>query len=185
MGLRYIGIALGSLVLTGCLAPGMGNWVAKRDIAGGQTIDVVFGSHGPAPVEDADLIISHSPVLEFNPKDQTHAEYFFSFELKHDLKPTHVMVEDVSDDRAVTLVDDPHPQTMKKVWFRKSVPLESTSDKLAWLGQIDMSIRVYRFTIVDSGGVTHVLYPAASYPPFIKTFLRQKLGLEPAPKTAG
>jgi len=108
--------------------------------------------------------------------------YLFSFQAKHDhaQTPRSVKVDDVTDDVAVNLVDDPHPVLNKEsVWAKQVGPIDP--DRIPWLAEIENSVRIFRFTIVTADGRTLVLYQGASEPAVVKKYLRQELGMEKKP----
>jgi hypothetical protein len=165
-------------LLSGCVAPGMGGVSMTPTIAGGQKVRIDFDNHGSiVDGEDEDVrIVSGLLVPHLKEKNFT---YLFSFQAKHGhvQAPRSVQVDDVTDDVALSLVDDQHPALNKTgIWTTSIGPVDP--DKVPWLLEIENSVRIFRFTIVTADGRTLVLYQAASYPAAIKKYFREQLGID-------
>lgn len=178
--------ALAALVtlgtVTGCVAPGMGGLETKVSISGGESVPIFFDSHGIVHAENDDVYIASAALM---PKlnEGKKVTYQFAFQEKHHAVPRSVKVEDVTDDQAVTWVDDPHPTLDAKGNWEQILPaFEPDRSKVQWLYELETSIRVYRFTIVTADGRTLVMYEGANYPAYVKKFFRIQLGLEKVDK---
>lgn len=161
----------------------MGSWSMDRQIAGGQSITINFSKQGPVPGEDAAVRL-FDPNLQINRRNLKVVRYLFRFVEKTGKRPLEVKVEDVSDDQPYTWVLDRHPQVQNGTWAWLTPAFSPKSAKLAWIQEIDDSVRVFRFTIRQNDGTTDVLYAGANFPAYEKQFLRIQFGLEAMPKPA-
>jgi hypothetical protein len=166
-----------TLLLGGCLTPGMGGLSMNATISGGSTVRIDFDGKGVVHAENDDIRIDSAVLVpDFKAKK---VAYTFSFHLKHAHveAPRSVKVDDVTDDVAVNWINDEHPTlNAKGGWEGKVAAMDP--DRIPWLIEIESAIRVYRFTIVTADGRTVLLYEGASYPAPIKKFFREQLGLE-------
>ena len=150
--------------------------MVKVPIAGGERILVDMSRRGLVGEEDKDVKVI---VAEFrsNPKEKKGL-YSFVLAFKTSAKPSSVKIEDVSENRASTMVDDSNPQVKGKLWFWASAPMTAEDAELRWINEIDESFRVYRISIVLDNGRQVSIYHAMFYPPVLKWVIRKGLGLE-------
>lgn len=151
----------------------------KLPTAGGEMIPIDFSRGSAVHAENKEVAIDNA---RFEPDLKTkQAAYVFGFHLKQGGTPRSVKIEDVTDDAAVVMVADEHPKIEAGRWTWRGEPFTIDFSNSRWLFEIDNSIRVYRFTIVTSDNRSLVMHEAFNYPPFVKTAIRQQLGLEPTP----
>lgn len=162
--------------------------VAAKDvpykIAGGETVVLRLTEQGARPtkseffeIEEAGLLFNLQP----GAPDVTST---FGFLFRKDLPVTRVLVEDVSDNEAVTLVDDTAPEIKKRAWsgITKARPIQSKDfakmferritlsgfnplkllnpdmSKSSPFSQATGSVRVFRFSIFSEAKGRIVLY---------------------------
>ena len=167
--IAFIGLA----ALAGCR---VGPTTYKIPISGGQMASVVFDHDAVVPAENEDFKIELAQ-YEVDPKTKL-GTYRFGFLAKKGTPPRSVKVDDVTDDDALTWIEDATPQLKNRHWRWVSQPVPPDRAHLHWLFELESCIRVYRFTLVTADGRTLEMYEACSYPDYIKTYFRQQLGLE-------
>ncbi len=161
----------------------MGSLSLQIPIAGQKTVTIEFAKGNPVNAENDDVRIEKSNlILDAKTKQ---GRYVFSFlqKNKHD-RPIRVKVEDVTDDTALLLTDDRAATLTDGHWQWQGEAMTFDAANAKWLFELENSIRIYRFTIETANGSEWILYEAASYPAFVKTYLRQELGLEAKPGAA-
>ena len=171
-------VALG--LLAGCAT---GTISIKMPISGGDIVPLELGKGGFVHAENDDFKIEKALiVLDGKTKQGTFSAEFLA---KTGRTPQSVEVVDVSDDTPKPFTTDTHPTLNKdQKWTWQSDPFTPDPANAKWLFEIENSVRVYRFTIVTSDGRRLVMYEGASYPAFIKTYIRKQMGLEDEPKPA-
>lgn len=145
-------------------------------VAGGRTAAMTFGKNGPEEEENADFKVASILPLEPD-KDKKHVDFVFQLQFKGDQAPRSVKVEDISEDPIMTLYQDDHPKLTNRRWVGELMKLDGKDKRIAWVANVDDTIRVLRFTVVMPDGRTSVLEQAISYPGLIKTYVRQVLGM--------
>jgi hypothetical protein len=104
--------------------------------------------------------------------------YYFEFADSSGATPRSVRVEDVTDEKPMTIITDEHPKLIDNQWIGHSEQLDAASPLLGWVRYLDDSMRVYRFTIVRPDGTELVLHQAWSVPAWFKAAMRKTLGME-------
>jgi len=87
-----------------------------------------------------------------------------------------VRVEDVTEGKPMLLIEDNTPQLKNQEWRGTSPFFEAEDEPLKWIGYLDQTFCVYRFTIVRADGRTIVLHEGMMVSPYSKTMLRHALG---------
>ena len=173
MSLRPLGF-IGLALLAGC---SIVHSTIRLPIAGGGTAVFSFNKNGAIPAENSEVKIERAAFdVASKAKD---GKYIFAFSEKRGGIPVRVKVEDVTEDPIVTWVDDGHPQLKKGRWEWSSQPISLDDKTLGWLHNIDPSIRVYRFTIINQDGKTVVLDNASTYSSDVKEFVKKELETPP------
>jgi hypothetical protein len=165
-------------VLAGCVASG--DFVVDVPVAGGDTVRLELGKTGMIPGENDDFKIG-SALLVFDPGTKK-GTYEFVFQAKRGVAPTHLKVDDVTDDAAVTLFQTDQVKLQNGIWSGKGKPFTPDEQNSRWLFQLETNIRVYRFTFTMPDGRSEIVYQGYNYPAFIKDLVRKTLAL-PAPGT--
>jgi len=181
---RILGVAVAALSLLflgACAtAPDM---VKIVTISGGQEVRLPFARGNPTMTETDDFRIT---LTQFMPAGDGKLLYLFAF---HQLTPhplKRVVVEDVTDDKAVVLVDDSAPKSdAKGVWANGSKAFALSDEEMAWLSFESLSVRVYRFNIETTDGLkVSLLQHTGFIQPFLKENMRRALK-EQAEKSTG
>lgn len=169
--------ALLAACLAGCAELGGGRPAVTVKISGGQTLTFALDPKiGPIPAENDDFKVQVARLLPI--KDKPEAFYGFQMVVKKDGAPRRVIVDDVSDDSPVRVLDDEKPVVRNHLWQKSTRTLGPADDEIKWIYQIDDSYRVFHFTIVTADGKTEELYQASYYPGFVKLFIRRGLGIK-------
>ncbi len=158
-----------ALALAGCV--GSGTYAILVPIAGGEKLRVPLR---PPPASN-DAIQITTAGLEPSPEPEA-VIYWFGFKLLKPLEIRRVTVHDVAGDRAILLVDDSAPRVVGAEWKGASPVLRGEDERLAWVYQLDNTIRVYRFRIETGDGRTLVLQQPSIVNSGAKRLMRAKLG---------
>ncbi|HZZ58948.1 MAG TPA: hypothetical protein VFE31_14035 [Opitutaceae bacterium] len=180
---RFIWLLGSALVLgftAGCQAPGMGGIALNAEISGGSKVEIPINRHGAIKAENDDLRVTDATLIaDFKVRLCCYA---FGFQEKHPFGLRRVMVEDVTDDQPVVMIDDRHPRLVGNHYWRAVTPrFTPTPDNIHWLMEVDYNMRIYRFTIVKDDGQTEVLYDGQDYGNPVKEYIRIGMGLEKLP----
>jgi hypothetical protein len=122
-------------------------------ILGGQKIKAETKRGVPVPAS-GDSITIQAAAFMLGPRDLTYA---FAFSQANGGALQKVVVEDVSGEKAVVLVEDASPTLIKGAWHGKASPLPLTSVALPWAFEPRDSARVFRFTISRIGEAAPVV----------------------------
>ncbi|HVW20131.1 MAG TPA: hypothetical protein VHC86_02870 [Opitutaceae bacterium] len=177
---RTLLLTLGSLagLLAGCSSNPIlgGNTTVLVPIAGGQTARMTFGGGGPVLEQNADFKVASMPTLAPS-RDRKHVDYDFQIELKRDVLPRSITVEDISEDPIQTLLEQAPPAMQGRKWRGQILKMDMSDKRLGWLTSLDDTVRVLRFTVVLPDGRASVVNQAVSYPGMLKALIRRTLGL--------
>jgi hypothetical protein len=144
-------------------------------IAGGEKIRLPMGRGGIAPANEGGVQIQ---VANFRVSKDKKIIYVFAFTDSRGRALRKVRVQDVSDEAAVTLLDDAQPKSEPDgTWHRETEPLEFGAPRAGWLATISNSVRVFRFTLTFSDGQILVLNQGMFYPAAIKESVRRAFGM--------
>jgi hypothetical protein len=133
----------------------------------------VLASNSGITVRHAGLI--PSPNLDTEKKQ---LQYLFAFQVTGNVQPKTVLVEDVTDDHAIKMVDDQDPQVVNQRWTGMSRMYGPDEDALSWVPHLDDSMRVFRFTVTTAEGSKIVLNQGWMVPGWAKVPMRRALGLK-------
>ncbi|MCC6820114.1 MAG: hypothetical protein IT579_05220 [Verrucomicrobia subdivision 3 bacterium] len=107
--------------------------------------------------------------------------YVFALVWKDGDLPTSVTVADVTDARAVILVNDPAPQLTNSTWGGRSAILPLNDSHLNWLQSTEDAVRIYRFNVATISGHEFQLDQAVTYSSRYTAFLKRCLIKHPPP----
>jgi hypothetical protein len=147
-------------------------------ITGDKTAEVVFGGSGPELASRGGVKITRAG-MELNPKSKA-INYIFDFIVSDGRAPRSILVEDVSEQEPApnVLAEDSHPHlTADRHWHFVSPSKMADDPDLAWISNIEATMRVYRFTVVTADGDQVVLYQPTQFSAYLKTAIRKTLGL--------
>jgi len=174
-------------VLAGCSVNTTGDMTLKIPISGGILASVNFSKGSPVFAETDAIRIEKANFVQTSKELSGHYDFGF-YEKKGDV-PRRVTVDDVTDpdESPVPWVDDEHPQLKAGHWEGGTRMIAFDEKALQWLRELDTSIRVYRFTIVNGDGSSTVIYDAGVYPAVVKEFFKKQIDDAAAPpqKPAG
>jgi hypothetical protein len=172
-----VAIAALGAVLAGCDTPfNTGNTTVLVPIAGGDKVEVSFGSKGIV-MAAKDGVQIEAASLGLAP-DKKHFYYDFRFSSKPGVEPKHVTVTDLTDDPVSVVADDPDPRLVNGHWAAAKTPRGVKDPTIAWMMTVDDSMRIYRFTIDLADGSQVVLDQPSSFPGYLKSGIRTTLGLD-------
>lgn len=133
-------------------------------ISGGQTIKCPVTDGGPIPADNGTYKIigagfgmdkaGKAPVIFFG----------FNFSVQKSVSLTRVMIEDVTDEKAILLVDDKNPKIESLLWTGKAAEQKISKSTTPWLFDNKPTIKVFRFTISATSSPDAVMYQPAWYP---------------------
>lgn len=165
--------ALIMLGLAGCASPGI---QVRLLVSSGEKI-VVNMPQGTVVGNDVKEVEIKAASFLTNP-EKKQGIYAFGFNLMANAALKSVKVEDVTDSKAITMVEDNDPKLQGVAWTYTSPPFSPDDKSLRWLHEIDESLRVYCFWITLSDGRQLKVYRVVYYAPFMKAGMRHALGLD-------
>jgi hypothetical protein len=179
---RPLPLLLSLVGLAGCLAPGMGSISMNPTIAGGEKVRLDFDGKGQVVPDENEDIRLDPPILRV---DAAKKQVLYNFGLteKNHQAPKKIVVEDVTDDVAVTWAVDAQPDLVKGRWTWATRQFDPTDKIIPWVYQLDGSVRIFQFTITMADGRTLVMHSATNYPAMVKSYYRILLGIDKPPKT--
>lgn len=140
-------------------------------IAGGEKITAAYDRGMPLPAEKAGIKIEVAGMMVGDGK----LTFTFGFTTKRPLKK--VVVEDVTEARAVPLVEDNSPSVDGTYWKGDAAPRPMARDTLPWLYARGDTTKVFRFTItLADQPQPEVLYQPSVYARAVKRQLLQMIG---------
>lgn len=135
-------------------------------ITGGQSVQCLVTDSGPLPAEHGPYRVEVAGIGLSQDAHGGTLSLIFTFGLRvaGPNAPGHIVVEDVSGDRAVTLVDDRNPDVEKGYWRRNAAPLPLSRQSAPWMFDGKPTFKVYRITISGKDSLPVVLFQPAWYP---------------------
>jgi hypothetical protein len=144
-------------------------------IAGGKTVACPTTDAGPLPAENGPYRVNVAGIALGRDADRKNAFLIFTFRLsvgsKGELK--RVVVEDVSGESAVTLVDDRSPKVGAGTWKGNAAPLILSRKSTPWVFQNRPTIKVFRITVSAKNSADVVLFQPTWYPRQVKVGIVQ------------
>jgi hypothetical protein len=129
-------------------------------ILDGQKISVAWNGDQPDLVKDGDVRIITAGVGVRGGK----LFHEFAFLYSQAAKISKVLVEDVTGNMPVVMVEVASPVLEEKRWYAETKPLALKKDLLPWVFQRGDTTKVYRFTIsLENESKPMVIYQAAIF----------------------
>jgi hypothetical protein len=169
--------ALMILALAGCAT---GDYAYVKTISTGERIQLALRQGSPVLASKGDITIRHAALVP-NPNletEQKKLQYLFAFHDKSAVPLKAVLVEDVSDEKSILMVDDQDPKLVNERWTATSRMFGADEDALIWVGHLGDTMRVYRFTITKADGSKVILDQGWMVPGWAKVPMRRALGLK-------
>ena len=95
---------------------------------------------------------------------ETSLTFTFVISVQQRWRPTHIIIEDVSDDGAVIRIDDKDPKLVQNQWKRFAAPLKVSDRLTPWIFDGKPLTRVFKVTISSKDAPDLILYQLAWYP---------------------
>ncbi len=135
-------------------------------ISGGQTVKCPITDAGPIPAESGPYKMKVAGFLLHREPDGRNPTltFTFGFEVQKTATLTHVTVEDVSDDKAVLLVDDTNPKVETAYWKGNAAAVGVSKKSTPWVFDKKPTIKIFRLTIDSRDNPEVILYQPAWYP---------------------
>ena len=168
------GVAVSAL-LVGCAT---GDYAYVTTISTGERIQIPLVRGAPVPAQKGNITIKFAGLVPNSTPEDKRLKYIFDLE---DTSPTpakSIVVEDVSDDRAIPMVEDLSPTYVKQRWVGFSKPLTKDDPALGWMVHLSNTTRVFQFTVTAADGSKTVLNQAWIVPNWAKVGMRQALGMK-------
>lgn len=163
------------LVLTALAGCATGGVAMLAEIAGGGKVRVPIVRGGVEMTNEGGVQIN---TANFTLSPEKKIVYGFAFTDSRRRTLRSVRVEDVSDAKAFTLVEDARPEISPAgQWRGEAAPIGSGDPRLNWIATISNTVRVFRFTLTFGDGQTLVLHQGALYPAPVKAAVRQAFGM--------
>jgi hypothetical protein len=105
-------------------------------------------------------------------------ESFYAFGLLALKEPAlrRIKVEDISDETAVTLIDDENPKFENRQWKKDTEMISADDPRMRWVFQITASMRVYHLTLTRADGSNVSFNHITMYAPMMKGLIRTNWG---------
>ena len=173
---RSIGVfGVLSVLLVGCAT---GDYAYVTTISTGERIQIPLINGAPAPAQKGTITIKFAGLVPNPNPEEKHLKYIFDLE---DTSPTpakSIVVEDVSDERALPMVEDLSPKYVNQRWHGFSKPFTKDDEALGWIVHLSNTTRVFQFTVTAADGSKTVLHQAWIVPNWAKVGMRQALGMK-------
>ena len=167
-------LILGETLSVGLVGCATGTYEMLATVAGGEKIRVPLGANGAELANEGGVQIRGATFTR-GPEQKILYAFAFTDSRRRGLR--QVRVEDVSDDKAVLLVDDAQPKSESDgTWHGVAEPLEFKDPRMSWIMTISNTLRVFRFTLTFSDGQTLVLHQGTFYSPAMKSLVRHTYG---------
>ena len=154
--------------------------MVELKIAGGQIVKCAVNSAGPLPAESGPYKMTGAGFALGPDESGKRVALIFAFNLETGgkAKPSHITVEDVSEDPVSMMVDDPSPKIEKKAWSGRAKPVVVSEKTTPWLYDGQRTVMIFRVTISAKDSPDVVLYQPALYAAQMKAsvvdFAKQK-----------
>jgi hypothetical protein len=133
-------------------------------ISGGQTVKCPVTDGGPIPADNGIYKIVGAGFGMDKEGKEPVIFFGFNFSVQKPVPVTRVVVEDVTDEKAVLLVDDNSPKIESLLWTGKAAEQKVSKSTTPWLFDKKPTIKIFRFTISAAGSPATVMYQPAWYP---------------------
>jgi hypothetical protein len=164
---------LASLVVI-CAGCQSGSISAVVPVAGGGHINVPMRAGGPPPAEGDGFRVDRATIAPA--KDTRELRYDFALVAANQPDLRRIQIDDISDETAVTWIDDANPQFKERRWAASTEMIPAEDPRLKWMFQITPSLRVFRFTLTHADGRKTTLDQVSTFPPFVKQAIRAAWG---------
>jgi hypothetical protein len=154
------------LALVGCASQGP---TVRVTIAGGRKL-VVSMKDGRIEGEEHNNVKVATARYMYN-MEKKQGGYVFALVFSDGLVPASLTVEDVSDLKVETLVQEQPPVLKEQAWFHACPFIGINDPSMRWMHDIDDSFRIYRFTAVLQDGRKIIFHYASVYPGYAKASL--------------
>jgi len=163
----------GIAVLAGC-ATSHENQV---QIAGGQAVTLARRGQAFQEAENSLGTLTNATLTAVEQDGNKYLRWTFVFRLKRPAQLRGVRVEDVTAPAATLLINDQAPATATNQWTGFSGLIEASGIGIPWLFGNSDTMRVFRLTITEMGGQSHVLYQGEFFSAGTKVAMRRQFGL--------
>ena len=176
--LRALWVISGAFLIGGCAT---GDYVFVTRISTGEKIQIPLSHGAPLPAKNGTIEIVYAGMTPLPPVDKKEFIYLFELRETTGKAPRSIRIDDVSDDKQMLILEESAPKLQNSLWVSKSRGFEPNDPVLNWVNYVDDSVRVFRFTVVNSEGTTVIVDQAWFVPGWIKGGIRRFLGMEPPP----
>jgi len=166
---------LASILAIGCAT---GEYAYVTTISTGERIQIPLVNGAPLPAKKGNLTVMHAGLVPNPNPDDKKLKYLFHLEDKSLVPPKAVVVEDVTDDHAILMVEDLAPKFTEARWTGASPLYGGEDPAMAWVGPLGDSTRVFRFTVTAADGSKTTLDQAWIVPSWAKVGMRKALGIK-------
>jgi hypothetical protein len=174
---RLAALVLSAVVVGGCAT---GEYAFVTRVSTGERIQIPIKNGAPLHAKSGTIEIAYvgvQPGLSPENKDKHFIYYFLVWE-NSGKAPRSIRVEDISDEKAVLMLEDLAPKLSPlKRWGAATRPYTAADPDMHWVSYVDDSMRVFRFTIINSEGQKIVLDQGWYLPTWAKATIRKALGM--------
>ena len=134
-------------------------------ISGGKTIKCAMSDAGPLPAQSGPYKMEVAGMMLNQDEDSKSTSLIFTFGLRASTValPTHIVVEDVSGAKAITVIDDGTPKFEKDYWKGNAAPVVLSEANTPWLFDGKPTIKVFKITISVKDAEDVIMYQPSWY----------------------
>jgi hypothetical protein len=151
-----------------------GEYAYVATIAGGEQLRIPLNKGGAVMAKEGSIQILHAGGDVEPNKHQFFYKFAFADSSGSELRS--VLVEDVSDEKAVLLVEDLQPKLVERRWDATSRFFNRDDEPIKWVFYVGDSFRVFRFTVTFADGRKIVLHQGSRVPAWAKAGIRSIFG---------
>jgi hypothetical protein len=174
----FVAVALAMLMgvmVAGCAT---GDYAYVKTISTGERIQIPLHRGAPVMAQKGNVQIRHAALIPSATPEKKQLMYLFDLQDKSPVPPKSIVVEDVSEDKPVLMLDDQAPKLVNQRWTSISRPFSGDEAAMIWVTHLDDSMRVFRFTVTGADGSKTVLDQGWMVPGWTKVPMRRALGLK-------
>ncbi|HEY5079568.1 MAG TPA: hypothetical protein VII43_06955 [Opitutaceae bacterium] len=176
---RILAVALAGLTLSisGCLL--QADYSIKITTGDNVVMEVPVTSTTMLNTGDEAMKVVNFRFVPLSKDQQKAMGYLFEVDFLGGNRPTSIVVDDVSDQPILNVIEDPAPKLFNSVhWVGTSKPYNPADEHMNWVSSLDNGVRVFRFTVKMKDGTTHVLRLPILMPANTKMIFRAELGIK-------
>jgi hypothetical protein len=168
-------LCVSAAILAGCAT---GEYAFVTRVSTGERLQLPIKNGEPLHPKSGTIEIAYAGVQPGLSPANKEFIYYFSLWENSGKAPRSIKVEDITDDKAVLMVEDLSPKLSSlNRWGASSRAYTGTDPEMHWVSYVDESMRVFRFTIINSEGQKVILDQGWFLPAWAKAAMRKALDM--------